>query len=168
MVDSEATNPVANVVMSGSRSVQALYTEETCAPLSITSPIPIPTATPSLFPTPAPTFTPLPTPTSAQFVAEVKQAVVRIQTADSIGSGFIFDPDGWILTNAHLVGDDIGVDVILSDNSVRFGLVIGSSLEEDIALVSIEGVELDVVEIGAVNAVGIGDEVFALDYPLDP
>jgi len=126
---------------------------------------PTPTTTPT--PTPVSTPTPLPTPTLAQFVAEVKRAVVYIETSEGSGSGFIFDADGWILTNAHVVGRNSNVTVVIEGRLELPGEVIGFDEIHDIAVVKVEGRgELPALELGDSSDVGVGDDVIAVGYPL--
>ena len=72
-----------------------------------------------------------------------------------------------IVTNAHVVGDDLFVTVTLSDGSVLWGPVLGLSEHEDIALVDIEAHEMSVMEIGSTVETVVGDEVLALGFAYD-
>ena len=82
-------------------------------PTPTLTPVPTPTPTstpePTSTPTPAPTSTPMPTPTeiASQSIADVVEStragVVRVAGTSGAGSGFVVDPDGYILTNEHLL-----------------------------------------------------------------
>ena len=98
---------------------------------------------------------------------KVRPAVVRIQASGGVGSGFIISANGLIVTNAHVVGDDLNVDVTLSDESIRSGVVIGTSPQEDIALLAIDGYQMNALEFGSTKTTGVGDEVLALGYAFD-
>ena len=65
----------------------------------------------------------------------VEPSVVHIDvegslvSASSSGSGWIFDTNGHIVTNAHVVGDNRRVQVELSDGRVREGVIVGTYLD---------------------------------------
>jgi S1-C subfamily serine protease len=75
-----------------------------------------------------------------QFVAIIKQTqpqVVQIQTDSGLGSGVIFDSNGNVVTNAHVVGGASHVVVTLADGR-RFGArLVGSYVPDDLAVVNI-------------------------------
>jgi len=80
-------------------------------------------------------------------VARVMPAVVTITArsdggvvggANGIGSGFIFDADGWILTNKHVVDGATEISVQLTDSRVFVGRVYGIDTLTDLAIVKIE------------------------------
>jgi hypothetical protein len=100
-------------------------------------------------------------------VEKVRPSVVRIETSESVGTGFLLASNGLIVTNAHVVGDHLAVNVTLHDTSVRVGLVIGTAPEEDLALIAIAGYEMPVLELGSTQRTGVGAEVLALGYALD-
>jgi serine protease Do len=85
------------------------------------------------------------------------------QTAQ--GSGFIFKPDGYILTNAHVVGNGGEVTVRLTDKREFKAKVIGSDPRSDVALIKIEASNLPVVEIGDPNKSKVGEWVAAIGSP---
>ncbi len=72
-------------------------------------------------------------------VAEaVGPAVVLIQTQSGLGSGFIYDPSGLIMTNAHVVGGSSQVQVRLADGATYEGEVLGADTSTDVAVVQID------------------------------
>jgi len=84
----------------------------------------------------------------------------------SIGSGFIIDATGLIVTNRHVIGNATSVDVKLSDGRVLRGLVRGFDGLTDIALVQLQGAsDLKPVIIGDSERVQVGDSVVALGNP---
>ena len=100
-------------------------------------------------------------------VAKVKLAVVRIESSAGIGTGFIIDPVGWIVTNAHVVSDDLLVEVTLHDGATRFGWVIGNKPEEDIALIRVDGINMPTLALRSPLETAVGQDVIALGYALD-
>jgi serine protease Do len=85
------------------------------------------------------------------------------QTAQ--GSGFIIKPDGYILTNAHVVGNGGEVTVRLTDKREFKAKVIGTDPRSDVALIKIEGKNLPVVEIGNPQKAKVGEWVAAIGSP---
>ena len=85
------------------------------------------------------------------------------QTAQ--GSGFIIKPDGYILTNAHVVGDGGEVTVRLTDKREFKAKIIGVDVRTDVALIKIEGSNLPVVPIGNPEKAKVGSWVAAIGSP---
>jgi serine protease Do len=85
------------------------------------------------------------------------------QTAQ--GSGFIIKADGYILTNAHVVGNGGEVTVRLTDKREFKAKVIGSDARSDVALIKIDAKDLPVVEIGDPNKAKVGEWVAAIGSP---
>jgi len=84
------------------------------------------------------------------------------------GSGVIISADGLVLTNAHVIGGSTRVDVVLSDGSVESATLVGSSPDDDIALVRIDNpVDLIPAEIGRSADVVVGDDVVAIGNALN-
>ena len=82
-----------------------------------------------------------------------------------VGSGFIVSPDGYILTNAHVVDGAKTVDVKLTDRREFVAKVIGSDPKSDVALIKIEAKDLPVVRIGRAADVKPGQWVVAVGSP---
>jgi serine protease Do len=85
--------------------------------------------------------------------------------ASSAGSGFIVHPDGYILTNNHVVENSTRLEVTLSDNRKVPARVIGTDKETDIALIKVEASGLPVAVLGNSDQVEQGDWVLALGSP---
>jgi len=81
------------------------------------------------------------------------------------GSGFIISPDGYVLTNAHVVsnGDDISVQ--LTDKREFKAKLVGADRRTDVALLKIEAADLPSVKIGNPEAVQVGEWVAAIGSP---
>ncbi len=84
----------------------------------------------------------------------------------SVGSGFIVDPTGYILTNDHVIEDGLDLTVKLADGSEHRARVAGRDPKTDIALVKIEtGRELPVARLGDSAALEVGEWVLAIGNP---
>jgi serine protease Do len=84
----------------------------------------------------------------------------------SSGSGFLIDPNGLIVTNAHVVEDADYLQVRLADGRRFTGKVIGQDTRVDLALVRIEGAsKLPTLAIGDSNRLRVGEFVMALGHP---
>jgi serine protease Do len=83
------------------------------------------------------------------------------------GSGFIISPDGYILTNNHVVEGADRVNVILADKREFEARVVGRDPNTDIAVVKVDARNLPTVRLGDADALEVGDWVLALGYPLD-
>jgi serine protease Do len=82
-----------------------------------------------------------------------------------VGSGFIVEPDGVILTNAHVVEGADEVRVRLSDRREFKGNVVGVDKPTDIAVVRIEAKGLPAVRLGDPSKVRVGEWVLAIGSP---
>jgi serine protease Do len=84
----------------------------------------------------------------------------------SVGSGFIVERSGYILTNAHVVQDSAKITVRLDNGDEFPAKVIGVDDETDIAVLKIEaGRDLPVVNLGDSNAARVGEWVLAIGSP---
>lgn len=82
-----------------------------------------------------------------------------------LGSGFIVSPEGYILTNAHVVADADDVMVRLTDKREFKAKVLGSDRRTDVALLKIEASGLPVVKLGDPNKLKVGEWVVAIGSP---
>jgi serine protease Do len=89
----------------------------------------------------------------------------REQVRQSLGSGFIISPDGYILTNNHVVDMAKDIKVSLSDGRVLDAKLIGKSKEIDIALIKVDAANLPSVELGDSDTLEVGDWVVAIGNP---
>jgi S1-C subfamily serine protease len=104
-------------------------------------------------------------------------AVVKITTAaavetqpeleqEGVGSGVIFDTDGWILTNRHVVAGSDSLTVELQSGLTYEGTIYGIDTLTDLAIVKIEAPDLVAAEIGDSDALRVGQLVVAIGSPL--
>ena len=87
------------------------------------------------------------------------------QQRRAIGSGFILSPDGYVLTNAHVVEGADEVTVTLTDKREFKAKLIGSDKRTDVAVVKIEAAGLPYVKVGDVDKVRVGEWVIAIGSP---
>jgi serine protease DegQ len=84
-----------------------------------------------------------------------------------LGSGVIVSPEGYLLTNHHVVEDATEIEVQLADGRQTSARVVGSDAETDIAVLKIELDALPVVTLGDVRALHVGDAVLAIGNPFN-
>lgn len=84
----------------------------------------------------------------------------------SLGSGFVIDKSGFIVTNHHVIADADEVEVILSDGTKLEATVVGSDKDTDLALLKVEtSSPLPATEWGDSDETRIGDWVVAIGNP---
>ena len=107
-------------------------------------------------------------------VDKVTPAVVTIQSsgggiigaASGTGSGFIYDPSGWILTNRHVVEDAADLLVVLDDGRQFPAEVYGIDTLTDLAIVKIDASDLPYAPIGTSAGLEPGQLAIAIGNPL--
>ena len=87
------------------------------------------------------------------------------QPMQGMGSGFIIDPNGVVLTNAHVVEGADEVRVKLADRREFKGKVVGIDHQTDVAVVKIDAKGLPAAKIGDPSKVHVGDWVLAIGSP---
>jgi 2-alkenal reductase len=97
-------------------------------------------------------------------------AVVKIQSetgnGQATGTGLIFDANGWILTNRHVVAGAQQITVILADSRELDGRVYGIDTLTDLAIVKVDGSGLPTVKIGSSSDLEQGQLAIAIGNPL--
>jgi len=135
---------------------------------------------PSATPTPMPTATtgptlPLPSTTDLsnqqdRFTAIYQQSspgVVTVQTSTGLGSGWVYNADGYIVTNAHVVESETKVEVDFTSGLKTFGNVVGADTYSDLAVIKVDvaASELHPLPLGDSNALQVGQTVIAIGNP---
>jgi len=88
------------------------------------------------------------------------------QPVRAMGSGFIISPDGYILTNNHMVGDAKKVEIELTDDRKFTAKIIGTDPVSDVAVVKIDAENLPFLELGDSDTLEVGEWVLAIGNPL--
>jgi serine protease Do len=83
----------------------------------------------------------------------------------SLGSGFIISPDGYILTNAHVVDAADEINVRLTDKREFKARVVGADKRTDVALIKIDAASLPAVRVGNPARLRVGEWVVAIGSP---
>ena len=90
---------------------------------------------------------------------------VGTQHQAGLGSGVIVSPDGYILTNNHVVEGADQIEVTLADSRVSMARVIGTDPETDLAVLKVELDKLPVIVLGNSDHAVVGDTVLAIGNP---
>ncbi len=144
--------------------------EPTTTPTPLPTPIPTPviSLTPITLPTPTPTPSPtdVPSLSTADIVEHARSAVVRIDGPEGGGTGFIVDPEGYILTNEHVISGQSRLTVVFDNGTRVTPRVIASDATRDIALLKVT-TSRTLTALPFTKSVRVGDEVIALGHPLN-
>jgi Do/DeqQ family serine protease len=89
------------------------------------------------------------------------------QAIEAMGSGVIIDPEGYIVTNNHVVQDADNITVTLNDKRVYKATIIGSDPSTDLALIKIEEKDLPFLSYGNSDEIRIGEWVLAVGNPFN-
>jgi serine protease DegQ len=84
---------------------------------------------------------------------------------NSLGSGVIVSPDGYILTNFHVVEAADEIEVVLADGRKASAKLVGTDPETDLAVVKIDLKQLPAIILGNVEGAKVGDVVLAIGNP---
>jgi len=126
------------------------------------NPPPLPAASTRMLPPPGLTPASL-----ADAVARVTPSVVRVETdLGDRGSGFIVNPDGGILTAAHVIEGATVIVVVLSDGTRTSATVRARDTDADVALLTIPRTNLRAAPIASAQTLRAGDEVAVIGAPL--
>ncbi len=111
--------------------------------------------------------------------AKVSPAVVRIFStananlsdpntipSEGVGSGIIYDPNGWILTNRHVVAGSDKLVVQLKDGREFTGTIYGIDTLTDLAIVKVEATGLPTASLGDSSKLKVGQTAIAIGSPL--
>jgi serine protease Do len=109
---------------------------------------------------------PFRTPEEGEAPKEQQQPQRRPRTAPASGSGFVISPDGYIVTNDHVIEEAVKISVRLLDGSEIPGKVIGRDQKTDLALIKVDAPKpLPVAPLGDSDKLRVGDWVVAIGNP---
>jgi len=94
-----------------------------------------------------------------------RDAFLHVHPARGIGSGFIIDDRGHILTNHHITAGSREIEVALTDGRAFEGKLVGSDPANDLAVVKIDAHDLPVAELGNSAELRVGQTVIAIGNP---
>ena len=87
-------------------------------------------------------------------------------TSFAQGSGFVYDDQGHVLTNAHVVHGTDAVEVVFSDGLIREASVVGEDLHSDLAVLQVELPEgITAIPMGEMDNLAVGQTVVAIGNP---
>jgi serine protease DegQ len=87
------------------------------------------------------------------------------QRVTSLGSGVIVSPEGYVLTNHHVIEGADDIQLVLNDGRRLAARVRGTDPESDIAVLKADGENLPAITFGAIDRVQVGDAVLAIGNP---
>jgi S1-C subfamily serine protease len=113
-----------------------------------------------------------------EVVEKVTKSVVNINTVrllhdfyyqvvpvQGMGSGVIIKPEGFIVTNNHVIEGAEKIDATLASGKVLHGKLVGTCVSDDIAVIKVDGKDLPSAELGNSDELRVGQTVFAIGNP---
>jgi S1-C subfamily serine protease len=90
-----------------------------------------------------------------------------MEVPQGTGSGFVWDANGYIVTNFHVIKDAQAADVTLADHSTWKAQLVGVAPDKDLAVLKIDvsGSVLPAIAVGTSNDLEVGQKVFAIGNP---
>jgi S1-C subfamily serine protease len=98
----------------------------------------------------------------------VSPGVITVLAGNALGSGWVYSMDGYIITNAHVVGTETKVEVDFPTGNKVYGNVVGADQNSDLAVikVTVPADQLHPLALGDSDALKIGQTVSAIGDPL--
>ena len=109
---------------------------------------------------------------AVELVEQLRPSVVHLRTAQGVGTGFIIDEAGYIVTNNHVISFDNGqpageIEVTLSDGRTFDAEIIGRDARTDVAVLQIDATGLKAVPLGTSSSLRVGQEVLTMGNALN-
>jgi putative serine protease PepD len=99
-------------------------------------------------------------------VHELSPSVVQIQTSSGLGSGVVFDSNGDIVTNNHVIGSDTGSFTVTAGARSYGASLVGSFAPDDLAVVHVSHAHLTPASFADSSTLEVGDIAIAIGNPL--
>jgi S1-C subfamily serine protease len=98
---------------------------------------------------------------------QLKYSVVLIQTDLGLGSGFVYDKQGHIVTNHHVIEDAETIQVTFLDGNITSATVVGMDIYSDLAVIKVDpkAATLNPVVLGSSSDLAVGEPVAAMGNP---
>jgi serine protease Do len=106
-------------------------------------------------------------PGTREMLKDITSSVVTVLNEEGFGSGVIISPDGYIVTNHHVVEEEKTVNVKLGKEQKVKAEIIKVNKDYDLALLKIKQEGLKALSFANSDSTGTGDEIFAAGTPLD-
>ncbi|MDA1188901.1 MAG: S1C family serine protease [Chloroflexi bacterium] len=88
-----------------------------------------------------------------------------METTAGVGTGFIYNEDGWILTSASVVGDSTGANVFTASQGAFLATVVGVNENYNLAVLKFEtSAQLETLDFGSALGLSVGDGVVVFGY----
>src|ERR1700730_9862998 len=100
-----------------------------------------------------------------QFFGQAFPQIPREQKQHALGTGVIFDRNGYIVTNNHVIDHASTVEIMTTDKRMFKARVVGTDPDIDIAVVKIEANNLPTIPLGDSSTLHVGDTVMAFGNP---
>ncbi|MEA2653486.1 MAG: hypothetical protein QOI37_713 [Chloroflexota bacterium] len=137
-----------------------------CGPGTVASGVPGSSASPTTSAPASPTIAAALQNDFIKVVGSVSPSVVVIETASGLGSGVVFDTNGDIVTNDHVVAGSTTFSVTLAGGAVLPGTLVGTYPAGDLAVIHVSGTGLKPATFGDDTKLVVGDIVLAVGNPL--
>jgi len=100
-----------------------------------------------------------------QFFGNAVPQMPRELRQHSLGTGVLFDPNGYIITNNHVIDKANTMEIMLPDKRTFKAKLVGADSDLDIAVIKIDAKNLPVVPLGDSSLLQVGDTVMAFGNP---
>ena len=101
----------------------------------------------------------------SEIIEDAVKGVVSVGSGKSIGSGFIVDESGIIVTNAHVIASPENNKVALFNGKIISAKLLGLDSKKDIAVLDIEGDDYNYLELADSDEIQVGEKVIAIGNP---
>lgn len=103
-----------------------------------------------------------------QIFQESHESIVSIEASgeeNSQGSGFVFDQEGHIVTNQHVIQGQDQVRIVFTDGTVETAEVVGQDADTDLAVLKTQKEDLEPLELADSNQLQVGERTIAIGNP---